>query len=66
MLVIPLADGRELELTRERGRPGETFRVAVFHRYGSHRMSEGGFIATRAELRLLGLALDAATFPEAA
>jgi hypothetical protein len=66
VLRIPLADGRELELTRERGRPGEVFRVAIFHKYGAHRMSEGGFLATRAELRLLGLALDAATFPEAA
>lgn len=64
VLTIPLAGGRELELTRERGQPVEAFRVAVFHRYGAHRMSEGGFVATRAELRLLSLALDAATFPE--
>jgi hypothetical protein len=61
MLRIPLADNRELELTRERGRPAEAFRLAMFRRYASHRMSEGGFCCTRAELALLLMAWNRST-----
>jgi hypothetical protein len=64
VLTLPRANGRELEVTRERSQPAERFRLAVFHERGSFRMFEGGFTVTRAELRLLDLALDAATFPE--
>jgi hypothetical protein len=66
MLRIPLADGRELELTRERGQPGEVFRLAMFRRYGADRMGEGGFRCTRAELALLLMAWDRSTPARAA
>jgi hypothetical protein len=61
VLTIPLSNGRELELTRERGQPGEAFRVAMFRQYGADRMSEGGFSCTRAELALLLMAWDRST-----
>jgi hypothetical protein len=58
VLTLPLDNGRELELTRERGQPGEMFRLAMFRRYAGDRMSEGGFCCTRAELALLLMAWD--------
>jgi hypothetical protein len=67
MLTLPLEHGRELEVTRERNRPGEVFRVAMFHRHGaSDRMSEGGFVCTRTELALLLMAWERNTPAEAA
>jgi hypothetical protein len=48
VLTLPLDHGRELELTRERGRPGEAFRVAMYHRDGGYRRQAGGFVVTRA------------------
>jgi hypothetical protein len=61
MLALSLEHGRELEVTRQRCRPVEVFRVAMFHGYASDRMQEGGFVCTRAELALLLMALDRTT-----
>lgn len=61
MLSLPLANGRELELTRERGRPGESFRVAMYQTDGDYRRQEGGFCCTRAELALLLAGWDRST-----
>jgi hypothetical protein len=63
VLTLPLADGRELEVTAEKaGR----LRIALYRRYGKIRMCEGGFSATRAEVALLNMALERTTLPEAA
>jgi hypothetical protein len=55
MTALSLAGGRVVEITRE---PSGWVRIALFHRYGTDRMQEGGFCCAREELPLLAMTLE--------
>jgi hypothetical protein len=52
LFTLPLAGGRELEVSREPAPCwGEWIRLALFRRYGADRMQEGGFLCERGRAR---------------